>query len=60
MFIINEDGLIVYQGAFDNDPPGAMEDGDRTNYVITTMTALANGEEIEVHTTRPYGCSVKY
>jgi hypothetical protein len=60
MFIINEEGVLVYQGAFDNDAPGSMKEDERTNYVVTTMTALADGDEVEVHTTRPYGCSVKY
>jgi hypothetical protein len=61
MFIIDADGNIVYNGAIDSvrstnaaDIPGA------TNYVDAALTALMAGEPIEVTTSRPYGCSVKF
>ena len=33
---------------------------DAKNYVLEALTALSNGDKIEVAETRPYGCSVKY
>lgn len=61
MFVIDTEGNIVYNGAIDSirstnpaDIPNA------TNYVDAALTSLMAGEPIEVSTTRPYGCSVKF
>lgn len=61
MFVINEEGTLVYAGAIDSDSSfkdGAIENA--TNYVMDAINALEAGEEIEVSSTKPYGCNVKY
>ncbi|MGF1531229.1 MAG: redoxin domain-containing protein [Puniceicoccaceae bacterium] len=58
IFIINEEGVLVYQGAIDDRPRGPIDGA--VNYVTASLDALASGQPIEVNTTRPYGCSVKY
>ena len=60
MFVIDESGRVIYAGAIDDDPSGAMEPGKRANYVDTALQAHAHGESPDPSTTRPYGCSVKY
>lgn len=61
MFVINKDGILMYDGAIDDKPtanPADLE-GAR-NYVVEALDAVMNGREVKVATTRPYGCSVKY
>ena len=60
IFIIDAEGILVYNGGLDDDPRGQMEAEERTHYVKTALNALLGGEEIENSATRPYGCSVKY
>lgn len=61
MYVINADGILVYQGAIDNAPMGHVRgQGEAVNYVQRAVDALAAGETISPDTTRPYGCSVKY
>jgi len=57
MFVIGSDGVLLYNGAIDND--NGRELGE-INYVSIALTAYLAGESIEVTTTKPYGCSVKY
>jgi peroxiredoxin len=61
MFIINPEGVVVYQGAIDSvkdtkpeSIPGA------TNHVMDALKAMAAGDPVPDANTRPYGCSVKY
>ena len=61
MFVIDEEGTLVYAGAIDSDSSfkdGAIENA--TNYVMDAIDALENGKEIEASSTKPYGCGVKY
>ena len=60
MFIVNAEGVVVYEGAIDDDPRGNMEAGARTNYVSQALNELATGEAVSTPETKPYGCSVKY
>lgn len=61
MFIINPQGIIVYQGAIDSvrDAKPSSIDG-ATQYVMDALKAMAAGQEVPDAQTRPYGCSVKY
>lgn len=61
MVIIDEEGVLRYDGAIDDKPSAdhATVDGAR-NYVLEALSALAAGEEIAEARTKPYGCSVKY
>jgi hypothetical protein len=61
MFVINAEGVLVYQGAIDDKRSTNSADIEgATNYVMAALAALAQGELPEVQETQPYGCSVKY
>lgn len=61
MFVIDQNGMLVYQGAIDDR---AAPEGDPRkaahNYVRETVQALQAGEKVKVSQTRSYGCGVKY
>ncbi len=61
MYVIDPDGLLVYMGGIDDKPSyktSSLEGA--TNYVKAALEASMAGEEVEVKTSKPYGCSVKY
>lgn len=61
MYIINPEGVLVYQGAIDSIRDADPASIDKaTNYVMEALSALAEGKAIPDDQTRPYGCSVKY
>lgn len=60
MFIIDAKGVVVYDGAIDDDPRGNLEAGARTNYVSRALNEIAAGKAVSTPETKPYGCSVKY
>lgn len=61
IFIIDENGELVYQGAIDDRPSSDVADIDgATNYVTTTLAALDAGMPADPAVTKAYGCSVKY
>jgi peroxiredoxin len=59
MFIVDTEGMIVYNGAIDNSPLG-REKKDVINYVDKALTELIGSKEVSVPNTKPYGCTVKY
>jgi peroxiredoxin len=61
MYVIDKDGILVYQGAIDNkstsdpkDIPGAI------NHVQVALDELLEGKKVSLGSTQPYGCSIKY
>lgn len=61
MYIINPDGMLMYNGAIDDIRSARSADIERaTNHVEVSMKRLLNGEELEITTNTPYGCTVKY
>lgn len=58
MFVIDKEGVLRYEGAFDNDQRGRNE--NRTNYVVNAVRAIEAGETVAPERTKAYGCSVKY
>ena len=63
MYIINEEGLMKYQGAIDDAGGRGFMSRDllkAKNYVKESLKEMATGEEISSPVTKPYGCSVKY
>ena len=61
IFIIDPEGILIYAGGIDDRPSTDTDDiAGATNYVKTTLDAALAGEPVEVKTSRPYGCSVKY
>lgn len=61
MFVINPQGVLVYDGAIDNRPTTDLADvPGATNYVSQALQEAMAGEKVSAPVTRPYGCSVKY
>ena len=63
MYIINEEGLMKYQGAIDDAGGRGFMSRDllkAKNYVKESLQQMGTGEEISSPVTKPYGCSVKY
>gem|GEM_PF-125165 len=61
MFIINQRGNIVYEGAIDNSPLGKTPASEHLiNYVDQALAELLVGKPISTSKTKPYGCTVKY
>ena len=57
MFIINEQGTLVYAGAIDNGSGGKVGD---VNYVEDALTQVLAKETVSPAETKSYGCPVKY
>lgn len=61
IFIVDPQGILQYNGAIDSIKSANPADISKaTNYVNTSMTALAAGEQPNPAVTAPYGCSIKY
>src|SRR5246127_1084381 len=61
MYVINPQGILVYQGAIDDKPSTEPADaGTAKNYAKTAPNAVMAGQSVATASTRPYGCSVKY
>jgi len=61
MYVINAQGVLVYQGAIDDRPsarPASLEGA--TNYVRAALADVAAGRPVRTAQTTPYGCNVKY
>lgn len=60
-FVINREGVLVYKGAIDSISSGKSADIEKaTNYVLAAVTATQDNKKVEVNSTKPYGCGVKY
>ncbi len=61
MYVIDAEGQLVYQGAIDDKRSTNPADiASSTNYVKAAVDAVLAGEEVDVTSSTPYGCSVKY
>jgi hypothetical protein len=61
MFIIDKAGTLVYQGAIDDQPDTDKNSiPEAKNYVVAAFNELMSGKKVTAHTTKSYGCSVKY
>ena len=60
MYVIDKNGVLVYQGAMDNQPDPVHDPRTARNYVREAVGALLAGKPVEVSQTKPYGCGVKY
>lgn len=61
MFVIDPQGKLIYAGAIDDKPTTDTADvKGAKNYVSAALTESMAGQPVQVATTRPYGCSVKY
>ncbi len=59
MYIVDQKGIVVYNGAIDDDPRGAKGEAV-VNHVEVALDSLLAGTSVEVAQTKPYGCTVKY
>ena len=60
MYVVDKNGVLVYQGAIDNKPDPQHDPRTARNYVREAVDALMAGKPVEVSQTKPYGCGVKY
>ena len=61
MYIIDEVGTLVYQGAIDDNSSARHSTvAGAKNYVRAAISDLDAGRSVAVSDTAPYGCSVKY
>jgi peroxiredoxin len=60
MFVINQQGILVYAGAIDDQPNTTGDPATARIYLREVLAALQAGKPVEVSSTPPYGCSVKY
>ncbi len=61
MYVINEAGVLVYNGAIDSVRSTDAADVETAeNYVFAAIDSLLAGEVIKTTMTKPYGCGVKY
>lgn len=62
MFVINGEGVLVYEGAIDNAPIGEVRDAgaEKMNYVEAALADLKAGRPVAQSSSPAYGCSVKY
>ena len=59
-FVLDKNGVLVYDGAIDDKPDPKHDPRTARNYVREAVDALIAGKPVEVRQTKPYGCSVKY
>lgn len=61
MFIIDPNGLLIYQGAIDDKPSADPADiAQSKNYVRAALDEAMAGKAVSHASTKSYGCSVKY
>ncbi|HEY1661349.1 MAG TPA: redoxin domain-containing protein [Verrucomicrobiae bacterium] len=60
MFVVDKNGVLVYDGAIDDQPDPVHNPKTAHNYVRDAVNDLISGTPITVSQTKPYGCSVKY
>lgn len=60
-FVIATDGKLAYAGAIDSENSTDADDiAKAKNYVVEAANNLLANKPVEVSSTEPYGCSVKY
>jgi peroxiredoxin len=61
MYVINKEGVLVYDGAIDDNDSTASESVAKAkNYVRAALEEVMAGKPVTTAQTKPYGCSVKY
>ncbi len=61
MYVIDPDGLLLYNGAIDDRPTSQVADiEEATNYLVAALHEAMSGNPVSLPATQPYGCSVKY
>ncbi|QMW24147.1 thioredoxin family protein [Sandaracinobacteroides saxicola] len=61
MFVIDGKGTLVYAGGIDDTPTADPADiKGAKNFVRAALNDLEAGKPVQVASSKPYGCSVKY
>lgn len=61
MFVINADGILVYQGAIDDKKSADPADvATAKNFVAAAIDETLAGKPVTTPKTEAYGCSIKY
>ena len=61
MYLIDPEGLLIYQGAIDSIRSTRASDIEKANnYLLAAYESAVSGETIENAKTTPYGCGIKY
>ena len=61
LYVISQDGTLVYQGAIDDQPHASQANTmSAHNYVKAALADLEAGRPVATAATKPYGCGVKY
>ena len=61
MFVINQEGILVYHGAIDSKKTtNAVDIAGAENFVAKALDEVLAGKEVSNAKTEPYGCGVKY
>ena len=60
MFVIDDQGVIVYAGGLDNAPMGEPKGGKRLAHLEKALKQMGENKKITTPKTPPYGCCVKY
>jgi peroxiredoxin len=60
MFVIDKTGMLVYDGAIDDQPDPSHDPHKAHNYVRDAVGKVLAGEKVTTAKTKPYGCAVKY
>jgi len=60
LFVVNQQGVLAYQGAIDDRAESSGNPRTARNYVKAAIEALLSGKAVPVAESKPYGCSVKY
>ena len=61
MFLIDPEGVLIYQGALDSISSVRMDDIEKAeNYLLSAWENHRAGLPVNPSSTHPYGCSIKY
>ena len=61
IFVIDEEGVLRYQGAIDSIRSANPKDIKKaTNYITQAVKSIRQNKAVEIAQTRPYGCAIKY
>lgn len=61
MYVIDPNGVVAYAGGIDdNDSSDPKVIASSKNFVAAALDAGLAGKKVEVSSSRPYGCGVKY
>ncbi len=60
MFVIDQKGNLVYDGAIDDSPRPFGDPRKAKNYVKAAVDELLAGQPVTIAQTKPYGCAVHY